>query len=46
VNPDAQLPELFAEYAQIPEEPAALDYATIEENRDTWIQAWLETVQN
>lgn len=46
VNPDAELPEVFAEYAQIPEEPAALDYEAIEENRDTWIQTWLETVQN
>jgi thiamine transport system substrate-binding protein len=46
VNLDAKLPELFAEYAQIPEETAVLDYAAIEENRDVWIQAWLETVQN
>jgi thiamine transport system substrate-binding protein len=44
VNGDAQLPELFAEYAQIPEEPAVLDSALIEEKRDEWIQAWLETV--
>jgi len=44
VNPDAELPELFAEYAQIPEVPAALPYAEIEENRDLWIQDWLETV--
>lgn len=46
VNLDAELPELFAEYAQIPEETATLDYAAIEENRDVWIQAWLEAVQN
>lgn len=45
VNPDAQLPDVFAKYAQIPDEPATLDYTSIEENRDTWIQAWLETVQ-
>lgn len=44
VNGDAELPELFAEYAQIPEIPADLEYAAIEENRDMWIQDWLETV--
>lgn len=44
VNNDAELPELFAEYAQIPDVPADLDYASIEENRDMWIQDWLETV--
>lgn len=44
VNSEAELPELFAEYAQIPDVPADLDYADIEENRDMWIQDWLETV--
>lgn len=44
VNSEAQLPDLFAEYAQIPEAPAVLDSALIEEKRDEWIQAWLETV--
>ncbi len=44
VNGEAELPELFAEYAQIPDVPADLDYADIEENRDMWIQDWLETV--
>jgi thiamine transport system substrate-binding protein len=44
VNNEAELPELFAEYAQIPEEPAVLDSALIEEKRDEWIQAWLEIV--
>lgn len=44
VNKEADLPELFAEYAQIPDVPADLSYEAIEENRDTWIQNWLETV--
>jgi thiamine transport system substrate-binding protein len=44
VNGEAELPEVFAEFAQIPEEPAVLDSALIEEMRDEWIQAWLETV--
>lgn len=46
VHNEAELPELFAEYAQIPEQPAVLDYDTIEEFRDMWIQDWLETVLN
>lgn len=44
VNNEAELPELFAEYAQIPENPADIAYADIEENRDAWVQDWLETV--
>ncbi len=44
VNEDAELSELFAEYAQIPDVPADLSYDAIEDNRDSWIQDWLETV--
>lgn len=41
---DVELPELFADYAQIPENPVVVDPAAIEENREAWIQAWTETV--
>lgn len=44
VNPDAQLPEVFVKYAQIPDQPAALDPALIEANRESWINAWMEVV--
>ena len=44
VNPDAALPEEFAQYAQIPDQPAELDPAEIAANREKWIQAWAETV--
>lgn len=44
VNEEAELPELFANYAQIPEEPASLPAETIEARRDEWINAWTETV--
>lgn len=44
VNPEAQLPEVFAEYAVIPDEPVTLDYAEIEAGREGWIRAWTETV--
>jgi thiamine transport system substrate-binding protein len=42
VHVDAELPEIFAEYAQIPEQPAALAYEEIEANREIWIDAWTE----
>ena len=41
---DAELPEIFEEYAQIPENPAAMDPALIEDNREEWIQAWSEVM--
>lgn len=44
VNPDAALPEVFAQYAAIPEHPVETGIADIEANRDEWIQTWTETV--
>lgn len=44
VNEEAELPELFAEFAQTPENPVTVDYAEIEANREQWIEAWTETV--
>jgi thiamine transport system substrate-binding protein len=44
VNPDATLPDAFVKYAQIPDQPAQLDPATIAANRDKWIQVWTDTV--
>lgn len=44
VNNEAQLPDAFAQYAQIPEQPAALDADLIAAHRETWIQDWTETV--
>ena len=41
---DIELPPLFQELAQIPEMPASLDYDMIEENRESWIQAWAEVM--
>ena len=41
---DIPLPEAFTEYAEIPENPAALDLARIEEKRETWIQDWAEVM--
>ena len=44
VREDVVLPDVFAEFALIPEQPAAVDPADIEENRETWIQAWTEVM--
>jgi thiamine transport system substrate-binding protein len=44
VLPDAELPEVFAEYAQIPANPAIVDVSEIDANREMWIQEWTETV--
>ncbi|HET92169.1 MAG TPA: thiamine ABC transporter substrate-binding protein [Chloroflexi bacterium] len=43
-NREAVLPEVFAQFAVIPEWPAEVDYAAIEANRETWVQAWTEVV--
>lgn len=44
VREDIMLPEVFAEYALIPENPAHVDPAEIEANREEWIQAWMEVM--
>ncbi len=40
VNKNAQLPEVFTNFAQVAESPAVLSYAEIASNRDAWIEAW------
>lgn len=44
VNEDAELPEIFVEYAQVPENPVVMDYDMIDANRERWIRTWFETV--
>ncbi|MDY6847396.1 MAG: ABC transporter substrate-binding protein, partial [Chloroflexota bacterium] len=44
VNPDANLPEAFVKNVQIPDQPATLAPELIDENREAWIDAWMETV--
>lgn len=41
---DAELPEVFAEFALIPDNPATVDYELIDENREEWIQSWTEVM--
>jgi thiamine transport system substrate-binding protein len=40
----AAIPDLFVQFAATPEQPASLDPALIEANRERWIEAWTETV--
>ncbi|MGV8026830.1 MAG: thiamine ABC transporter substrate binding subunit [Anaerolineaceae bacterium] len=44
VNSDAQLPEEFVKYIQIPDAPAILPFKTITASRESWIEAWQEIV--
>lgn len=41
---DIELPEKFVAYAQIPAQPAVVEPADIEANREAWIQAWAEVM--
>jgi thiamine transport system substrate-binding protein len=41
---DAELPEVFAEHAVVPEDPLELDPWLIGEQRETWINEWTATV--
>ena len=45
VNKNAQLPEVFVKYAQVAESPAALSYSEIAANRDSWIEAWTQSMK-
>lgn len=44
VNPDAELPDVFVQYAQVAENPVTMSIDAIEASRDEWIQTWTETV--
>ncbi|MBZ0301295.1 MAG: thiamine ABC transporter substrate-binding protein, partial [Anaerolineae bacterium] len=42
VIPDATLPEIFVNYAQVAQEPVQVDSAEIDVHREEWIQAWTD----
>ncbi len=44
VNSNAQLPEEFVKFIQIPDAPATLSFETITASRESWIEAWQEVV--
>jgi thiamine transport system substrate-binding protein len=43
-NESAPLPEVFVSFADVPENPAEVDAAAIEANREAWVEAWTATV--
>jgi len=43
-NQEAALPQAFVDYIQVPDQPAVLPMDEIEQNRDTWIEAWRELI--
>jgi thiamine transport system substrate-binding protein len=44
VNPAAKLPDVFKQFAQIPDNPATLSPDLIEVNREKWLEEWTEVV--
>ena len=42
-NSQATLPDVFARFAQIPQNPAEVEIDAIEANREAWINAWTQT---
>ncbi len=44
VNPEAELPQVFIDNVQIPDQPATLPPERINQNREAWIDAWMEIV--
>ncbi len=42
VHPKAKLPDFFQKFAEVPAEPARLDPAKIDANRERWIQEWTD----
>ena len=43
-NETAALPDVFVKYSVIPANPASVEPAVIDTNREQWIEAWTETV--
>jgi thiamine transport system substrate-binding protein len=43
-NGDVALPEVFTDFAVVPEDPATLDPADIADHRASWIETWTDTV--
>jgi thiamine transport system substrate-binding protein len=43
-NAQAQLPELFTQFAEVPEQPVEVSPAAIQANRERWVEAWTDVV--
>lgn len=43
-NENAELPEVFAKFAIIPDNPVSVEYTAIETNREAWVESWTDAV--
>jgi thiamine transport system substrate-binding protein len=43
-NETAALPQVFTDFAEVPEHPAEVSPEAIDQNRETWIEKWMEVV--
>ena len=41
---DAALPDVFKQFAQVPEQPLSLPPEQIDQNREQWLDAWTKAV--
>lgn len=44
VNEEAEWPQLFVMFAEVPQEPARLSPESIAQNRERWLEEWTEVV--
>ncbi len=44
VNSAAALPDLFVQFGETPNDPAVIDPAAIEANREAWVSAWTDVM--
>ena len=44
VLPDAELPELFVQFAETADDPVEVASEAIEANREQWVQAWTDVM--
>ena len=43
-NEKATLPDVFVDFAMIPDHPAEVEHTSIESDREMWVEAWTEAV--
>ena len=43
-NSKAELPDVFARFAEVPQHPVTVDPDAIEANREAWIEAWTQAM--
>jgi thiamine transport system substrate-binding protein len=44
-NSEAKIPQVFTDFSPVPVAPVSIDAQTIEDNRETWINQWTDTLR-